>query len=173
MPLRRPPQPGFTLIELILVLAIIGAMLAVVAPSLGRLRGKTQVADTAGQLRAMAEFARGRAVADGRPCRMVIDTTDHLCWIEQLDAGGFTRPTSSLGKKVELDPTVSITTDALDQSLDLMTLRMEPDGRAEVAQFILVGKEGRTLVVYTRSMTEPYRIGDIEDASLYAQGGGL
>ncbi len=173
MPLRYRHQSGFTLIELILVLAIIGAMLAVVAPSLGRLWGKTQVADTAGQVRAMAEFARGRAVADGRPCRLVIDTTDHLCWIEQLDAGGFVRPASSLGKKVELDPTVSITTDATGQALDLLTLRVEPDGRAEVIQFTLVGRDGRTLVVFTRSMTEPYRVGDAEDAAVYAQGGGL
>lgn len=168
---QRHLHPGFTLIELILVMAIIGAMLAIVAPSLGRLRSQTRVADTAAQVRSMVELARARAVADGRPYRVVIDTADHECWIESLDAGGFARPTTSQGAKIALDESVAITSDAIDQPLDAFTLRAEPDGRAELVQLTLTGQDGRTLIVYARSITEPYRVGDADDAAVYAIGG--
>lgn len=167
-------QPGFTLIELVLVLVIIGALLAIVAPSLGRVRARTRVDDTATQLRSMIELARARAAADGRPTRLVIDLQDHDCWIEHLEGGGFVRPAMSYGKKIELDTGVTI---AAESSLgietnDQLTVRAEPDGRVEIVQLTTTGvASGRQRVVYTRSATEPYRVSGVEDAEPYAIGG--
>jgi len=170
---NRSKQPGFTLIELVLVMVIIGAMLAVVAPSLGRMRSRSRVDDTAAQLRSMVELARTRAVADGRATRVVVDATENLCWIEHLEGGGFMRTPASHGAKVELDDGIEVTSDdAATEEAGVYLIRAEPDGRVAVAQLRLLGIEsGRERVVFTRSVTEPYRVGDEEDAALYAEGG--
>ena len=172
MPERRR-HPGFTLIELILVLVIIGLLLGIVAPSLGRLRASTRVDDTARQLRSLIELARSRAAEDGRPTRIVIDTQQHECWIEHLEGGGFIRPLESYGKKIALDTQVKIESqDAQGDADALLVIRAEPDGRAQIAQLTLLGRHAKhNRIVFTRSATEPYRIGDADDAAPYAAGG--
>ncbi|MEM9414504.1 MAG: prepilin-type N-terminal cleavage/methylation domain-containing protein [Planctomycetota bacterium] len=168
----RRRQPGFTLIELTLVLIIIGALLAIVAPSLRGLRTSTRLDDTAGQLLSMIERASYRAATEGRPYRVVIDTDDHLCWIEAQTAGGFERPTSSYGKKVALDPNITIESSAADAALDFITLRVEPDGTGELVQLDVFDDAGNQRVVYAPSLAEPYRVGKPEDTTPYAIGGG-
>ncbi|MFI4859634.1 MAG: prepilin-type N-terminal cleavage/methylation domain-containing protein [Phycisphaerales bacterium JB063] len=164
-------QPGFTLIELILVLIIIGALLAVVAPSLRGLRSSTRLSDTAEQLLSMIHLASNRAATEGRPYRLVIDETEHLCWIEAQTAGGFERPQSSYGKKIELNPQLVIETDSALGSLDLMTLQVNPDGTGEQLQLFVRDQADEALVIYAPSLAEPYRIGKEEDAERYAIGG--
>ncbi|XAM00275.1 prepilin-type N-terminal cleavage/methylation domain-containing protein [Phycisphaeraceae bacterium D3-23] len=168
---HRRLHPGFTLIELILVLVIIGALLAVVAPSLRGLRTSTRLDDTSGQLLAMIELASHRAATEGRPYRVVIDDVEHLCWIEAQTAGGFERPTASYGNKIALDPHILIESNALDASLDLITLRVEPDGTGELVQIFVTDDEGKERVVYAPSLAEPYRISKPEDVTNYAIGG--
>jgi type II secretion system protein H len=69
----RGRAPGFTLIELILVLALLAVVSSFVAPALGRFaRGRSLDAE-ARQLLALTRAAQSRAVSDGTPMVLWID----------------------------------------------------------------------------------------------------
>ena len=68
----RPGSAGFTLIEMLAVVAIFSLLVAIVAPNIGRLSGRTLQA-AADDLAARLELARQRAVVTGVPHRLWID----------------------------------------------------------------------------------------------------
>ena len=81
MTLRRAGQRrahGFTLIEMIAVVAIMALLIALVAPGLGTLTGR-RLQNTAEALAASLELARQRTVITGIPHRVRIDL-DAASW---------------------------------------------------------------------------------------------
>lgn len=72
-PTQARPNTGFTLIELILVLALLATVLAVSAPSLGRFfRGRELDSETY-RLLALTRHAQDRAVSEGIPMLLWLD----------------------------------------------------------------------------------------------------
>lgn len=76
---RRVPggccAAGFTLIEMIVVLAVIGLVLALVLPNLGHSSGRYALAATAHDVAATLRIARDRAIARNRPTRFVANAS--------------------------------------------------------------------------------------------------
>jgi general secretion pathway protein H len=66
-------ERGFTLIELIVVLAIISLVLAIGVPRLGQGSGSHAAAATAHAVAAALRLSRNRAVAEDRPTRFVVE----------------------------------------------------------------------------------------------------
>ena len=64
---HAPHAAGFTLVELMVVLAIIGMSLAVAVPLLGRHVGGATLNAASGQIRAALRTARTAAIAEDRP----------------------------------------------------------------------------------------------------------
>jgi prepilin-type N-terminal cleavage/methylation domain-containing protein len=73
-PILQHPQPrtGFTLVELVLVLAIIVIFSAIVYPSVDYLYGTHQMTRAADMVRAAWAEARAHAIDEGRPYRFAI-----------------------------------------------------------------------------------------------------
>jgi type II secretion system protein H len=69
--MRRPA--GFTLVELIVVLAILAAVVALAAPSFSRTIASARLRSGATEVRATLARARALAVADGRIRSVVFD----------------------------------------------------------------------------------------------------
>ena len=69
---RHPQQSGFTLLELVAVVAIMGMMLYLVAPSIG-VTQTAQLRAGAREMGAHLEFARQRAIMTGKPHRVLIE----------------------------------------------------------------------------------------------------
>jgi general secretion pathway protein H len=66
-------ERGFTLIELIVVLAVISLVLGIAVPRLGRGSDSHAAAATAHAVAAALRLSRNRAVAEARPTRFVVD----------------------------------------------------------------------------------------------------
>ena len=72
-PTGKKPPNGFTLLELILVIALLAVILAVVAPRLSRTAGHLELATAAQQLASLSRYAHDQAIVSGRSVRLVID----------------------------------------------------------------------------------------------------
>lgn len=72
------PRGGFTLIEMIAVIAIMALLIALVAPGIGTLSGR-RLQNTAEELAASLELARQRTVMTGIPHRLHLDL-DEATW---------------------------------------------------------------------------------------------
>ncbi|MBX2851256.1 MAG: prepilin-type N-terminal cleavage/methylation domain-containing protein [Phycisphaeraceae bacterium] len=151
---------GFTLIELVLVILIIGLLLAVVAPSLGGLLRSQKLDAAARTLAGMLKQARVNAAGQAKPYRLVVDSEDNTCWLEVLSASGFERPESSLGVIVELGHELVIELEGGTTEDTRLIARVEPDGMSEIVQYTIRRKQDdKALAVYCRTPTEPYIIG--------------
>lgn len=89
---------GFTLMELLLVIAITGVLAAVAAPSMAQWLQQGQLNASAREFRSLLQKTRSEAVRRNRPCALVFDThiNDAPC-----AAAAFTDPDGDL----ILDPT--------------------------------------------------------------------
>jgi general secretion pathway protein H len=105
---RRPEvEAGFTLLELVVALAVVGLALAVVTPAIGRgtdgLRARSQVASFAATLR----HARERAISTQRPRRVVVDGSGHRVSVVTPAGGPDEREvieTRALSSRLAIEP---------------------------------------------------------------------
>lgn len=80
---RACPREGFTLLELILVLALLGIAVAIVTPRLsGFASGRAFDSETR-RLLALTHAARSRAIAEGRPIVLWINSTSGTYGVRQ------------------------------------------------------------------------------------------
>jgi prepilin-type N-terminal cleavage/methylation domain-containing protein len=78
---RRPR--GFTLIELILVMALLTIVIGLVAPKLSRFfRGRTQDSE-AGRFLSLTHYGQSRAVSEGVPMTLWIDAKNRAYGLQQ------------------------------------------------------------------------------------------
>jgi Tfp pilus assembly protein FimT len=82
MPVRRAGARAFTLIELILVMALMVTVLGLLAPSLSRFfRGRTLDSE-ARRMVSLTRYGQARAVSEGIPMLMWIDTVRQAYGLE-------------------------------------------------------------------------------------------
>jgi type II secretion system protein H len=71
--MHRRPANAFTLVELIVVMALLATVLAMVAPTLGRSMRQRSLDDEAARFQAATEYARNEAVSQGVPMIVWLD----------------------------------------------------------------------------------------------------
>jgi general secretion pathway protein H len=107
---RNPPNAGFTLVELSLVLLIIGLAAALVVPRF-RDRSHSDLISHARRLAVTFRFLRQEAILNGRIYRLTYDLGEHRYWITSAEDRGdesqFERESGMLGKVVTLPPPVA------------------------------------------------------------------
>lgn len=78
--MRRPaPSAGFTVLELMIALAIIGLIYALAVPVFPRLVAGTRLKAVANEVMHDLRAARSAAIAQGRPIRLTVDA-DHAAY---------------------------------------------------------------------------------------------
>ncbi len=126
-------RDGFTLFEVLVVLAIIGLVTAVIAPALFRGFGGTQARAAAYEIAAALRQARSEAVAENADVAVVFDLTGHAYALERA------RP-KALPEGLRLDLYA-----AEVEQLDASTggIRFFPDGSATGGQITVGDEVGR------------------------------
>jgi type II secretion system protein H len=100
---------GFTLVELIMVMAILVLIASVIAPSLRGFGIGRKTNDAARMIVGLAQYARAQSAAEGRVYRMNLDERGHSIWLTTGDAGVFAAPTNDFGTRYSLPDGVQMT----------------------------------------------------------------
>jgi prepilin-type N-terminal cleavage/methylation domain-containing protein len=160
----RAWAPGFTLLELIAVLVLISAMLALAAPSLRRFARGRETTDAATHLLALAHLARSQAAAGAQVWRLNVDPDEGTYWLTVREAGLFVQPRRDYGRLFRFPDNVVVrlevpeTQDDSDTGDAAPCIQFYPDGRSDPAVVELEDTEGRLVQVVSPSATERFRI---------------
>lgn len=132
MPTGAKNFSAFTLIELVLVMALLATIMAISAPSLSRSFHGRNLEQQATQLLAATEYARAEAISQGVPMNVWIDAPSGMFGVQAKDGyeGEVSREkTWALPPEVRFD-TVSATN---DQSGHSLVATFQPEGTLDIA----------------------------------------
>jgi type II secretion system protein H len=79
---KSDSAPGFTLVELVLVMALLAVIAAFAAPSLARSMRQRNLNDEAARLLALSEYGRDEAVSQGVPMSVWVDPKGQRMGVE-------------------------------------------------------------------------------------------
>ena len=153
---RVDPPPGFTLVEMIVVVAIVGVLAGMIVPRLTGASGATKLRVPARQLLALARYARDYAATRCCRCRLRIDRSARCFGLlrpdEDGDADDFRPLKSPAGRPITLPPNVRFgqvrIADSPDGTEQRDAITFHPDGSGDGAIVeITDGRHTYSLVV--------------------------
>lgn len=162
--MRLPPHirhqaPGFTLIELIVVLALIAILTAVILPEMRGSLEESVLRSTARSMVAACNSANSRAVASGQAHRLVIDPSNHRYRIERSPDSSRSRPAdspSSTPESAAIDPRIAVEIHHLEPptaNTSQPTVEFHPDGTVDAAEFRLRDRSGFAIAIRLNPIT--------------------
>lgn len=148
--------PAFTLLELILVLLVVAAVLAITSPSLRGFFMSRQTAGAAMRITALTQWARSRATSTGQHCRLCTDGVS--VWLTMQKGIDFVQPDGENGREYALPEGASVR--FIPQTADPSQVYFEfhPTGRCDPGVIEITGREGERFVVACDGPTEPFRV---------------
>ena len=93
---------GFTLLELVVVLAIVGVAFAFAIPSLGDGLRRWRLQGAVRELATIMKFTRNQSVTRRTPLQVVMDRSQSLYWLDRLDAPVLQDPQRAEEKGIRL-----------------------------------------------------------------------
>jgi type II secretion system protein H len=153
----RIQSRGFTLMELILVLAIIGIAAAIVAPSLTSFAAGRSNQDAGTLIMSLAGYARTQSISQGRTYRLNVDTAKNQVWLTAGSAGVFSSLTDEFGEQFQISTGITMKTDVVAQN-GSQYIEFNSNGRCQPARFWLTDRYGREIEVACDSPTELFRV---------------
>jgi len=158
---------AFTLIELILVLALLAVVTSLAAPSLSRFFRGRSLDSEARQLLSLTHAGRSRAVADGFPMLLWIDSQRRAYGLQEEGATQSGNTQDADPKADEFDFGDNVQVEALSASpvsvngKSLPAIRFLPDGTADEnspTSVRLTGRDGETLWLIQATNRSNYEI---------------
>ncbi len=144
---RRGPAAGFTLLEIIVVLAILGVATALVLPAIGRGSETLRLRTEAGRVAALLREARLQAVSRQHPTRVTLDRARNTVVLTGRDPA---HPLRELVVPAGLRFEVATGGD---------TLTFSSRGLTRETRWVLAGPGGRRLAIDVEPITGRVRVG--------------
>jgi type II secretion system protein H len=132
---------GFTLIELVVVVAILAVVAALVGPAVGRGTEGLTLRSEAGRVAGLLRQARQHAVSQHRPTRVELDRARNRV---TMTAAGADHPARELGVAAGFRMRVELGGDALTFS---------SRGRARETRWVLEAPRGRALAIHVDALS--------------------
>src|SRR5688572_22434587 len=130
---RRHLRRGFTLIELVMVLVVVAAALAVAAPSLGGWRRGQRLQSAGDEFLAVARHGRALAIANAQVHRLYVDPANGTYWLMAADGQQFVNLGTGMGRVFALPEGCTIAMSAAAAQLPLEYVEFHPTGRMQPA----------------------------------------
>jgi prepilin-type N-terminal cleavage/methylation domain-containing protein len=167
--IRDPHSRGFTLIEIMVVIVILGVMIALVAPRLGEI-GEANLKRSARHLTGMIHFLRDEAQAKKTVYRLQFDIQDGHYWVEALTllddkAGEYRKVSQVIAGEGSLSGNTKFRDIAVPGHPDEPFMLFTPDGWVEHALIHLRDGSDRdfTLLVMPLTGKTELREGYVEE----------
>ena len=136
---RRPRPAGMTLIELIVVMALLATILAITSPSLGRFFGGRGLSSQARRFLQLTRYGQQQAISAGIPMDLWINAEQGQYGLSPVAGFGYQdpKPLSYLmgdKQKIELDEPQSEASQAVNRDKEEVTsakISFLPDGRID------------------------------------------
>ena len=154
-------QSGFTLLELVLVMVLISAVMALAAPSLRGFISGRKSADAAAQILALAQYARTQAISTGALHRLNLDCAGRKYWLSVQKGAEFQPLGNDLGRQFSLPEGTSARWQPQAAQTGLIAapareyMDFYPDGRIQAENLQLTDAHGQVFELGCRSETEP------------------
>lgn len=164
---RYKTSDAFTLLELVMVMAVIAVMFAMIGPLLGRFATGRKTHNAATQLVAMAKYARFAAIQDGRTYRMTFEAPLRTVSLAVQDGNQFVQTPSSLGNQIKLDENLTLRTDLTPQQNGGTCVDFHSDGRTGdgPVHVWITDKQGSVIELACESPTELFHVLPAEETT--------
>ncbi len=150
---------GYTLLELVLVLAILATAIAALAPSLSGFAAGRKAEETARQFVSLTRWARSQAVAEGVTYQLVIDANGGRWWltVQEADSEAFEDVPGPFGRVYSAPEGVEIRPE-MPLINGQQAIIFEPNGRNDIATIRFVGPHNNEVTVACHAPVEDFRI---------------
>ncbi|OGW15010.1 MAG: type II secretion system protein GspH [Nitrospinae bacterium RIFCSPLOWO2_12_FULL_45_22] len=155
-------QKGFTLVELLVVLLLLGLMLALAGPRITSGLGSASLKSTARKIATTLRYARGQAVAKKTPHEVFFDNEAGVYGIEEVASRqDLTSPSDSAGSPNPAEKTGNLQTFKLPEEIKLKennSITFYPNGSSSGGDVILSNQKGKGYLIEVDIITGLVRI---------------
>jgi type II secretion system protein H len=150
---RRGAGRGFTLLELVLVLAIMAVVLGAVAPMLGGFVNGRKADNTAARFVAVTHWARSQAITDATTYRVVLDTAQGEWTVAKFDGTAYVDAEGTMARTYYVDEGITMSAECPKVDGEA-TITFDPSGRGDPATVRFAGSRETVEVVCETPLDE-------------------
>jgi type II secretion system protein H len=154
---RHRAQFGFTLLELILVMAILAIVLALAAPKLQGWREGGKLRNSADDFISATKYARSQSVSSGYVCSVTIDKQNGTYVVQQQSGQNYTNVAGEFGQPMSILEGGQI--EAIDSGKAAINqILFYPTGRVQPASVKITANDGESVTITCPTPAEDFSV---------------
>lgn len=150
---------GFTLVELLLVVIILGILSGIAIPSFRKTYLNLELSNTADTIAYLMRFAQARAVTQRTNYRLIFNSELNNCWLEKeisSDPSQFEKVSSKFARSVVIPEDIKVES-------ELKIINFYPNGKIDEAKIYLKNQNDKTYTVCAKGQVGHVEVSDFAD----------